>query len=338
MLGAIRKYGIVMSILEILGLGSPDDIDETRPLSIGPFNLGVEAAVQARKILANSASYDVEVQVFQRPVQRPVYWYALNQDIGSAEIVGIPESSDYPFPTAIEVSLVTCLQFCSKEDRDIIFGGNAQIICGSREVFKNFKDVVIFKNPACGSTILFDSASEVIVSEPMPENIQRQVIKCIANAHSASPLKFKFLEFYRVLESVFLFEVKSRIISHFDLDPGAAVSAAADALKSEMSRIMDIAESKPRYFEEIYTIIYNIKNTNQFANAIYSKATQKIKTEKKHSRIGAAFIYQIRCSIVHAGETGLIFERYPDGEQIVELITRPMEMLALSICGFEILP
>ncbi len=52
----------------------------------------------------------------------------------------------------------------------------------------------------------------------------------------------------------------------------------------------------------------------------------------KH-KAGAAFVYYIRCAIVHAGGKDMIFESYPDSDALLGLLKEHMEEAAFALAG-----
>lgn len=52
----------------------------------------------------------------------------------------------------------------------------------------------------------------------------------------------------------------------------------------------------------------------------------------KH-KAGAAFVYYIRCAIVHAGGKDMIFESYSDSDALLDLLKEHMEEAAFALAG-----
>ena len=73
-----------MYLQEALGVKSADDLDPTRPLKVGPIELGVEATVEAIRILAGG-DFAREVTCLARTFLRPTYWSVVHRAEGAAE-------------------------------------------------------------------------------------------------------------------------------------------------------------------------------------------------------------------------------------------------------------
>ncbi|MEZ6012115.1 MAG: hypothetical protein R3C08_09630 [Hyphomonas sp.] len=156
------------------------------------------------------------------------------------------------------------------------------------------------------------------------------------NSYATSPLKFRFLELYRVMEALFLADVKSRLVTAFDAEPTASLNEAMEVLKSELRQITALAEPHQDLFEECWTNLDALKNTNRFAAAIFRRVDEKKANREGKWKTGAALIYQVRCAVVHAGEKDMIFENFPDGDAAIRTILLPMERAALRMLGITL--
>ena len=186
-----------------------------------------------------------------------------------------------------------------------------------------------------GETTEFDEATSAVIAPGDGRGI-RVALDCLLNSYATSPLKFRFLELYRVMEALFIADVKSRLLGSFDAEPVVALNDALEALQSELRQITALAEPHQDLFEECWTLLDGLKNTNQFATALFRRLNKKKRNSEGKWQTGAALIYQIRCAVVHAGEKDMIFENFPDGDAAIRAILAPVERTALRMLGITL--
>ncbi|SFX64511.1 hypothetical protein SAMN04244548_01578 [Paracoccus pantotrophus] len=115
-----------------------------------------------------------------------------------------------------------------------------------------------------------------------------------------------------------------------------ALSDALDALQSELKQITALAEPHQDLFEECWTVLNSLKNTNRFVAALFKRLEKKKANGKGKWQTGAALIYQIRCAVVHAGEKDMIFENFADGDAAIKAILPTVERAALQMLGITL--
>jgi hypothetical protein len=325
-----------MHLLEALEVGSIDELDFTRPLQLGPLELGLEAAAEAARILRGGL-FAGEVSVVPWTFTRPVYWAITHKTEGPAEVFGFPKDIDVDLPTAIEIALIRAIAAMTPDHHATILAGGVEVSIGPASAISDFRKLIhIIDRPMIGTSILFDGATEAVICENANRLLMPIVLDCFASSLRTSPLKFRFLELYRMMEARFLAEIKAKLILNFDAEPSAALSESIDALKSELNQIVGLAETQKDAFEACWTVIDQVKNTNRFSAALFRRVAKKGVDGGGKWKTGAALVYQIRCSIVHAGEKDLIFERFPDGEEVVEMLIPCVERAALMLVGVEL--
>lgn len=325
-----------MSLLEALGVASAEEVDSTRPLQLGSLELGLEAAAEAARILAGG-EFPQDVAIDPRDAKKPFYWAVTHKTDGEAEIFGFPPDTDHGLPTAVEIALIRALAAATPEQHAALLAGGAAICIGPPAAWHHFGELIRFvEQPMAGDSLLFNEEIKgAVIGDNVSELLNRVALNCLANSFRTSPLKFRFLELYRVMEARFLAEIKKKLLSNFDAEPGAALSDAVEALKSEMSQIIGLAETQKDAFEACWAALDQLKNVNQFSTALFRRVAKK-GTGGGKWKTGAALIYQIRCAIVHAGEKDMIFERFPDGEAAVVAILPHVERAALLLVGVEL--
>lgn len=163
-------------------------------------------------------------------------------------------------------------------------------------------------------------------------------LSCIENSFISSPLKFRFLELYRIVEARFLSEIKSNLDNRFKLEPKLALEDALKALKSELNQIILLAKNNQNLFELFYDKLHSIKNINKFCASLFKKLeNSETKVSNPKWTAGAALFYYIRCAVVHAGEKDIIYENFDDSEDVIVEVIKDIEIISLKICGMEIL-
>lgn len=316
-------------------LGSVEDVDPTRPIVIGILELGEEAAAVAAAILSgaeNPPAADLKARKFGRPV----YWSVDHAAEGHAEIFGFPVDWKEKLPTAIEVALVKAVAALPPEMHSAIIAGGAEVVLGSLSACADFRKVAsAAENPMVGETTEFDRFTSVAIATGDGRGA-KVALDCLLNSYATSPLKFRFLELYRVMEALFIADVKSKLLATFDAEPTAALNDALVALQSELKQITALAEKHQDLFEECCSLLDGLKNTNQFAAALFRRLCKKKLNGAARWQTGAALIYQIRCAVVHAGEKDMIFENFPDGDAAVRAILPTVERAALQMLGIKL--
>lgn len=161
-------------------------------------------------------------------------------------------------------------------------------------------------------------------------------ITCYDGSLSSSPLKFRFLELYRIIEARFLREVQDTLNQNFAAGPKQALEDALDSLKSELAQLVRLADGEKAFFEMIWAKVHALRDTNRLAAALFRKLSKRDEFKSPEWRAGAAIVYFLRCAIVHAGEKDIMFESFADGELVVESIIEEMEEAALALAGITL--
>ena len=316
-------------------LGGVDDVDLTRPIFLGSMKLGEEAAAEAAAILSGAA-YPLQVALVVREFRRPVYWSLDHVAEGHAEIFGFPVDWTEELPTAIEVALVKAVAALPPDQHPTILAGGVEIILGSEAACADFREAAFAaESPMVGETTEFDGSTSAVIAL-RPGRGLKVALDCLLNSYATSPLKFRFLELYRVMEALFIADVKNRLLDNFDAEPAVALNEALDALKSELKQIIALAEPHQDLFEECWTALDGVRTTNHFAAALFRRVETKKENNQGRWQTGAALIYQIRCAVVHAGEKDMIFENFSDGDAAMKIVIPTVERAALRMLGITL--
>ncbi|WP_249692450.1 hypothetical protein [Stappia sp. WLB 29] len=316
-------------------LGGVEDVDPTRPLSIGALTLGVEAAAEAANLLSGVVAPPF-ASIVVREVRRPFYWIVDHAVQGQAEMFGFPTGWAEALPTAIEIALVRALAALPIDQHPEVLAGGAEIVLGPEDACADFRTIAsAAESPMVGeSTELAQFSSAVIA--PTEGVAVKVALNCLLSSYATSPLKFRFLELYRVMEALFIADVRSRLFATFDAQPSASLAEATEALKSELRQITALAEPHQDLFEECWNRLHALRNANRFAAALFRRIEEKKANGQGKWRTGAALVYQVRCAIVHAGERDMIFENFADGDAAIKTIIPPIERAALRMLGITL--
>ncbi|MDD1496899.1 hypothetical protein PVA19_00615 [Agrobacterium sp. CNPSo 3708] len=324
-----------MTLATLLGVQSADDLDPSRPISLGRFELGVEATGEATKILRGEVEPPV-VNLFPRNFTRQAYWSISHKTAGEAELFGVPGDETGALATALEVALVRAAAGADAQDHSALLQGNVEVRLGPRLAWEKFSEIIgVVEKPLVGESLLFGGATQAVISDQV-KRLNQTCISCLANSFRTSPLKFRFLELYRMIEALFLAQVKEKLFASFDAEPSGSIQEAADALKSEMAQIRALAEQQQDAFVACRTALYPLRQTNRFAAALFKKVKGKGLENGSQWEVGAALVYQVRCAVVHAGQKDIIFESYPDGDEVIAALIPGVERAALELVGVQL--
>ena len=327
-----------MSLAAALGVGSPDEIDTSRPIQIGPLLLGIEAAAEAQQLLADP-NLTPEIIWWPKAVAEASYWSINHQTAGSAELFSLPVAEAEPrvLPTAIEIAIVRAAASLPVENHNDLFNGGIEIALGPTQAWSTFRDLVsTIKRPLVGTSLLYMGSNQATIREDAGRWLSRTCLQCLANSFKTSPIKFRFLELYRMIEARFLADVKEKLLADFDAEPGGALRDASEALKSELAQIKGLAENQQAAFEACWATLKALDNNNRFATALFRRMKKREEDRGAKWQTGAALIYSIRCAVVHAGEKDMIFENYADGDHVIDSLMPDLERAALLLVGIEL--
>lgn len=324
-----------MLLAEALGVASAEGVDPTRPIKLGNFELGPDAAAEAHRLLSGEEQ-PPELRWHARAVELPLYWSVVHQTDGAGELFAFPPQHEGALPTAIEIALVRAVSAASPEDRVSILAGGAVVELGSISVLGKFSELIkLTQRPLAGDSLLFNSATQATISADTVSLLTSTCLSCLGNSFRTSPLKFRFLELYRMIEARFIADVRAKLMATFDAQPADALHDAVEALKSEMNQIKGLAQNQKDAFEACWSALDTLKNQNRFAAALFRKVRDRGAQGQKWET-GAALVYQVRCAVVHAGQKDLIFEGFSDGDEVIEALLPAVERAALLLVGIDV--
>lgn len=324
-----------MSLLQALGAASVEEIDPDRALTVGPITFGPEAVHEAITLLQSGAAPLSPFRVVEAPVNHGSFYWSLSRNGATGEIIGLPTLANHVagLPTAVEIGVIRALHSATPHDHPRILAGNCQIILGADDLCRKFHSIVSNASPPLvGDSVLWGNHTRAIFSDANDARISNTIIECLKNSFVSSPLKFRVLELYRVMESLFLEEIRQKLIQDFHTNPRSAVATAEKNLKSEVDQFVNLAESCKEQFEYIWLSMFDVRDTNRFSAAIFRKLADS-EYQSPEWKAGATILYYIRCAIVHAGNKDVIFDAYPDGQDALTAILPHVESAALGLAG-----
>lgn len=273
--GSSLRLCYKMGILERLEVGGADDIDPDRPLELCGLSLGVEASAAAIEIAQSTAppktllifdAKDVVVDIFE-----------LHYNLGEVTaIFSFPKGMDTPLPTALEVYLVSAIHSASDEALARILSGDCIVSLGDHPLAEKFSGLLQKVNRK--GEIGLESLSQyksVYSTIPAADALTEMDMSCLIGYIAASPLKFKFVELYRLMEARYLKRVQEEFNSSFLAGPKMAIAEAAKNLESEISQIGLLSQRAQPYFEIISDIITGARSTNRFAASLCRKLSSQ---------------------------------------------------------------
>ncbi len=324
-----------MHLATALGFTNDHDLDPTRSIKLGRFELGVEATQEAIRILAGG-EFPRVVGWSLRDFVKPFYWLVSHRTEGSSEVFGFPKDERYSLSTAIEVALVRAIAAAAPEHHPLLLDGGIEIALGPPQASSAFRKLIQSNDPVSGECLLFADGSQAVIDVNTEKLLSAVVLSCFTSSFKASPIKFRFLEIYRMIEARFREDIKERLFANFDDGPEIALQSALTAIKSEMKQMLLLAETQKNVFEDCWTAIDALKGSNRFAAKLFKVTDTKEINETGKWAIGTALVYQIRCAIVHAADKKLIFDNFQDGDIVIKAVLPFLEQAALRLVGVQI--
>ncbi|UWP97682.1 hypothetical protein [Aliiroseovarius crassostreae] len=153
--------------------------------------------------------------------------------------------------------------------------------------------------------------------------------------------KYGALELYRALESGFLSMILAQVTNQFHIDAKRSLKAALDALEKERLQLASACQVL-NILEPATKVARAINSSGPRGNKLAEELKQafdKDTSPKPHGVEhiewqGIWYIYQIRCSIAHAGAKGIVFEDFgADGDELLQEIYLHLEQMVLGALG-----
>jgi len=148
--------------------------------------------------------------------------------------------------------------------------------------------------------------------------------------------RWRFVALYRVFESAYLLAVRDAFMDTFFSNPKAATDKTKKALEAEVNQFEEVVKlhQLQSYFEAV-TAEVDALPANEFLQAVRRDIAPPNRPPVAWET-GVAIIYKLRCSIVHAGQKSVIFDRYPDGNVALIALTPLLEKAVLALLGLRV--
>lgn len=168
--------------------------------------------------------------------------------------------------------------------------------------------------------------------------------KLLAVALCSEPASYRLLSFYRLLESVYLSSLLDGINAGFFGNPSKALNEAGDALKAEWRQLVALAANRGlgSQFESLSIEYKRLKNGSRYLSAIDHALSPVVGREASvpgcslNAQHGCRVLYQIRCSIAHAGSGNVVFEDAPDGDTALSQLLPILEDIVYALLDVTI--
>lgn len=153
--------------------------------------------------------------------------------------------------------------------------------------------------------------------------------------------KFSFLEAYRALEAMFLESILNELNEKFFQDPEKAVTNAKSSIEKERIQLGKLIyhQKQDQIARKFNSLIENnAQNGNSYCAALKSRREldkSSVPIPDNSTWFGCWYIYQMRCSIAHAGANGIVYEAFEDSGQIIEDACLLVEAIIAGILGIE---
>lgn len=326
-----------MALLDLLKVASYEDIDPDRPLEICGLTLGTEAASAAIEVIRTSApqrplsiiTADVEIADF----------FELHAEFGvKSSLMILPINQRQSLPTAIEMALVEAFHSATDDQVPQLVSSGCIVNLGSHPLGDKFVDLLKVVVASGSSQInVLSNYKNIHLSSAVDDALNPMDQSCLAGYISASPIKYKFIELYRLMEARYLDHIKNELNLMFMSEPENAVRSALKSRESEMSQIGLLSERATPCFEMIFEAIRSEQTSNRFAASLCRKLhAQGGSMKSPRHKAGAALVYYIRCAIVHSGSKDIIYESFPDSEELLGRLIEHVEEAAFALAGFEL--
>lgn len=184
------------------------------------------------------------------------------------------------------------------------------------------------------------ASSEVKILENGELFNRSGVASLLKGAILEKSIRWKYLGYYRLFESGYLHEILKELEKNFLSAAKESLDEALEKTKNELSQFINIAD-KPGLKEIFENIGKKIKSDSSclFLFALKRQASKDSRYKSYGGDVfkeGVYFCYAIRCSIVHAGDSHLVFDKYEDASSGLLLIMQDLEEAVFRYIGISL--
>ncbi len=359
-------------ILEKLGLPPNCTDDELKSklaeVTTGFLNIFHSEASKSEilNIAFNGCEDKVEILNPIYRIEKWCYHKVTNDTREIAEVVHIPHSSSDLPPTEAERIITRAWNL----DKDIIAGFSAvqEQLINNRIVFlwkKGEYDSLPEDSRKALHALLHVGGSEAVsvCNEKWWEkwqgvakfnlsneccillkNKNKTDIALVRAALGETVIRWRFLSFYRIIERGYLKAILQKINQEFMKSPQTTVSGAVKLLDNECSQFVGLVKDHDLsyFFEDFADCVENLSSSmNEYAIMLERELTEDksrwneaFKPGNKYVK-GVFLCYKVRCSIVHAGASSLVFDEFSDADNALRSLVIPLENAVMKYMGIQ---
>jgi hypothetical protein len=319
-------------------LGIPDEaeFDPGVPVAIFGVPLGEHAAIEAARLLSEPSSKDIAV--VDHDSRAPQYFSLTNVDGSIAEVCHLEGliSRNQPWPTAAEVALVHCASELSEPEFLSLTRGEKAFVVRDHGFPESSLEIAhAIRMAQVGPNDLIKEYSGLTIESDL--SVYGSCIKILSQSFATSPIKYRYIELYRILETIYLKDAFEKFSQDFFSDPDTSVKDISEKIRSERMQLYSLCENIQDAVELFDLECEKLKSSNNryiwgISKSIGRKFSNGLSPSWKR---GCSNIYAIRCSIVHAGERDVVFDVFDDGHEAIEALIPPLETIALRLLGIR---
>lgn len=145
-------------------------------------------------------------------------------------------------------------------------------------------------------------------------------------------IRWKYIALYRILEAGYLENILNTLQAAFFAHPTQSVAAASSSITSELRQLISLIEASTLVSgaDDFLSRFNAHYPTNRFLAAIDKSLDSKQQPKAPGWQKGLSHLYNIRCSIVHSGSSGVVYDAYPDADVGCAAVIPALERLALG--------
>lgn len=191
---------------------------------------------------------------------------------------------------------------------------------------------------ACNADTFFHRSSSSVVQDAPAGYDTARVSRYVGQCYENYGRRYGFLELFRAAETCFYAGLLSKLNREFLSNPKRITKEVSSALDAE-ARMINVVISESGAIalgEEVADRVHRLRTqNNSFAAELFRNFERR--TEKDNSKTfrAAVYLFQVRCSIAHAGQDGLIYEEFDDADAVLIELFELFEEILLHALGIR---
>jgi hypothetical protein len=161
-------------------------------------------------------------------------------------------------------------------------------------------------------------------------------VPILSGALSETTLRWRFFQFYRLLEHAYLGNVFVGLKDNFFGGPDEALKEAQRKLSNEFEQLKALVKASGlggSFATVFHAVQVLIRNDNKFAKALFANIRDKGRDKGADEDKGIAFVYALRCSIAHSGVRDVYYEQYSDSDAVAKAVMPTLEEAVFQFLG-----